>query len=638
MTADELADRLAARGIDVRRHGREYRVPCPVHDDPTPSVDFRDGDTGVIVQCRAGCATGDVVNAWNLTLGDLFHARREGPTEPLEAYAYRDETGALLYEVLRFPDKRFRQRRPDGNGGWIWNLDGVRRVPYRLPEIIAAVEAGKTVCICEGEKDVHALERIGRIATCNPGGAGKWRDEYAQYFKGGGVVIIADRDEPGRAHAQRIAESLAGVTAEVLSVEPATGNDASDHLATLGFADFLPLGSASQNGRKIHDRIIDMGKAFVYAGEPLPLRCGMVAIDGRVTTLAGSRAERKSWLMIALCAGVSDGGEVAGIRCEKGTALYVDAENGEREMARRFVNAGLGPDTFYVADGFGLHLPRDTPVLRELITATKANLCILDSLRRLAPGVREDRSDDMAPVYAELSRLARDTHCALIVLHHRSTKFGAPDTRGSSAIEDQTDLLYVLEGMRGDPQRRMRKRLRCSKNRADVEPPPRWLRFDRIAGFMTVGESEPYEAEGDDEEEATPVAEQLTQAIRELAPEVRKDGAWSPARLAEAVGRARDDWAFKQALGALLESGEWLAEGKTRARVVRPAPDSGGEDFPYGEPPDRPNPLEGLDFPPFAGETDDSNSGDLSGDDLPPETQPPESDDDDSDSGDSESP
>src|SRR5512143_3457336 len=49
-------------------------------------------------------------------------------------YEYRDEHGNLLFQTLRFEPKDFRQRRPDGNGGWIWNLDGVRLVPYRLPE------------------------------------------------------------------------------------------------------------------------------------------------------------------------------------------------------------------------------------------------------------------------------------------------------------------------------------------------------------------------------------------------------------------------------------------------------------------------------------------------------------------------
>ena len=65
----------------------------------------------------------------------------------------------------------FRQRRPDGNGGWIWKVAGIRQVPYRFPRVMAAEE----VLIVEGEKDVHTAEALGYTATCNAGGAGKWR-------------------------------------------------------------------------------------------------------------------------------------------------------------------------------------------------------------------------------------------------------------------------------------------------------------------------------------------------------------------------------------------------------------------------------------------------------------------------------
>lgn len=579
MTADEVASHLEARGIAVSRHGREYRVLCPTHADVSPSVDFRDGEDRVLVTCRAGCPTEPILAIWGLSMRDLFH-EPPGPANVIEEYEYHDERGALLYVVERREGKRFRQRRPDGNGGWIWNLNGTRRVLYRLPQVLAAIAEGKVVCICEGEKDVHALERIGRVATCNPGGAGKWRDEYTQSLAGGRLVVIADRDKPGYAHAEAVAASVKTTARSVMTVEPVEGNDASEHLARHTFLDFVPLRLADRNGSKPHPRIIDMTEALRLAAEPLPERCGMLAIDGFVTIIAGMRSERKSWLAMSLCAAVADGAEVAGINCRRGVALYIDAENGARELARRYQALGVTAGDFYFADGMGIRLPTDISEVRDLIVATKANLCVLDSLRRLAPTAREDRSDDMAPVFAEIARVSRETQCALLVLHHRSTKFGAPDTRGSSAIEDQTDLLYVLESIRDDPERKYRKRLRCSKNRVDLEPPARWLRFERVAGFQTVEETEPYEA---DEDEPT-VSEALIDEIRALAPEVRKDGAWAPHRLAEAVGRQRDDWAFKQALGALLESGEWIAEGKTRSRVVRPADDSGGDDFPFEAP------------------------------------------------------
>jgi hypothetical protein len=128
-------------------------------------------------------------------------------------YDYVDEKGALLFQALRYgPNKTFKQRTPDGNGGWIWSVKGARIVPYRLPELVAAPPEA-TIYIAEGEKDVDNLRARGCIATCNPMGAGKWRTEFAEYFRGRNVVILPDNDETGREHALDVAVNLAPVTA-----------------------------------------------------------------------------------------------------------------------------------------------------------------------------------------------------------------------------------------------------------------------------------------------------------------------------------------------------------------------------------------------------------------------------------------
>src|SRR6266850_1768518 len=51
---------------------------------------------------------------------------------------YNDVDRQLLFQVVRYQPKDFKQRRPDGQGAWIWNLDGVRPVLYRLPELSTA--------------------------------------------------------------------------------------------------------------------------------------------------------------------------------------------------------------------------------------------------------------------------------------------------------------------------------------------------------------------------------------------------------------------------------------------------------------------------------------------------------------------
>ena len=133
-------------------------------------------------------------------------------------YQYRDAAGHLVFEVVRKVPKDFRQRRPDGNGGWIWNLKGIERIPYRLPELLAA-PADALVFIVEGEKDADRLASLGLVATCNAGGAGKWHRSYNQHLQGRAVVILPDNDQAGRDHAADVAKKLAGIAASVRIVE-----------------------------------------------------------------------------------------------------------------------------------------------------------------------------------------------------------------------------------------------------------------------------------------------------------------------------------------------------------------------------------------------------------------------------------
>jgi hypothetical protein len=113
--------------------------------------------------------------------GNGFH---HGAAIIVAVYPYQDEIGDALFEVVRFDPKDFRQRRPDGRGGHVWGIKGVRRVPYRLPELNEALGLERLVFIVEGEKDVLNLERIGVPATCNAMGAGAWHPDLNRFFAG----------------------------------------------------------------------------------------------------------------------------------------------------------------------------------------------------------------------------------------------------------------------------------------------------------------------------------------------------------------------------------------------------------------------------------------------------------------------
>jgi putative DNA primase/helicase len=168
-------DRVLSRLQGVRRAGNGWSALCPAHDDQHNSLSVSEGRGGqVLLHCHAGCGIQAIVRAMGLELRDLFPPKPERKPKPeperkiVAVYPYVDESGKVLFEVVRYEPKAFAQRQPDGNGGWVWNLNGVRRVLYKLPDVLRAVQSGETIFIVEGEKDADALCGLGLVATTNP--------------------------------------------------------------------------------------------------------------------------------------------------------------------------------------------------------------------------------------------------------------------------------------------------------------------------------------------------------------------------------------------------------------------------------------------------------------------------------------
>lgn len=235
MPMPDLIRALSDRGL--RRTGTGWQAKCPSHDDRQASLSVSRGEKGAVLKCHAGCQTADIVRALGLTMASLFDDDGRDNREPgriVAEYDYRDEHGKRLFQVVRLEPKSFRQRRPLGSA-WEWGVEGVRQVPYRLPELIGSGNA--TVYVVEGEKDADALAERGLTATTNAGGAGKWRAEFSQYLRGRNVVILPDNDSAGESHAVKVASSLAGIAASVRTVRlpglPPKG-DVSDWLAAGG--------------------------------------------------------------------------------------------------------------------------------------------------------------------------------------------------------------------------------------------------------------------------------------------------------------------------------------------------------------------------------------------------------------------
>ncbi len=222
----------AVRSRDGKSEGDEIRFRCPHPDrhrngDAKPSARYHPGKG--VWRCDV-CGEG---GGW-VSLAQLLNVSppRRG-SRIVATYPYTDENGNLLFEVVRKEPKDFRQRRPDGVGGWIWSLKDVRRVLFRLPEIVEAVDAGRWIYLVEGEKDADNLARLGLDVTTSPGGAGNWQAAYSETLRGARVAILPDNDEPGRRHVDSVAAALATGTAEVRVVElPGLppGGDVSDWL------------------------------------------------------------------------------------------------------------------------------------------------------------------------------------------------------------------------------------------------------------------------------------------------------------------------------------------------------------------------------------------------------------------------
>jgi putative DNA primase/helicase len=228
-------------GASKRSHTASY--PCPIckgHEGMPRGQGMRcHGYTlGNVAYCardqkNTGSAPydSDTKLSSHILTGDCLCGEEHAPAESrpgvkaktkvVATYDYRLPDESLLFQVQRKQPKGFVQRRPDPDkkGDWLYKLDGVTRIPYRLPELVKA-DHSEPVYIVEGEKDADRLAKFGLIASCNPGGTGMgWRDSYSQYFKGRHVVIIGDNDQAGRDHAEKVAKALSGIAASVKVLE-----------------------------------------------------------------------------------------------------------------------------------------------------------------------------------------------------------------------------------------------------------------------------------------------------------------------------------------------------------------------------------------------------------------------------------
>jgi 5S rRNA maturation endonuclease (ribonuclease M5) len=237
IASNPLPDYLRGRGFSLFPAGPNFVTNvCPVEEHRKFHRCVTIDTAKNVFHCNDHKVGGSLID-WvaleeNITAAEAMRkldGGRNGASTPewkiSRTYDYTDASGNLLYQVCRLVPKDFRQRRPDGSGGWVWNMQGVERVLYHLPEVLKT----NTVCVTEGEKDADNLCKLGFTATCNSGGAKKWRDEYSEVLRGKDVLIFGDDDEEGRKHVEQVTGSLQG-KAKSITETKFGAHDISDYI------------------------------------------------------------------------------------------------------------------------------------------------------------------------------------------------------------------------------------------------------------------------------------------------------------------------------------------------------------------------------------------------------------------------
>jgi hypothetical protein len=373
--------------------------------------------------------------------------RLEGRRRIVKTYDYPDERGKLQFQTVRYEPKDFRQRRPDGEGGWIWDLQGVRLTLYRLPDLLAA-DRGELTLVAAGEKDADTGHDLGFPSTTNPLGEGKWRPVYAEPLRGRPVAIIAHRDGPGRKHADDVARSLHGKAASVKVMElqavPEGGGDLTDWANAGGTGEELRRLIAEEPEwsppEERDDGRVLLGRAIRDGLEPPVAIVEDVILEAKAHAIYSAGGLGKTFLMLWIILQVLTRGA---------PVLLYDKENGHRTMARRLEQLGADPERvdallYYYPDA---SLPTTTEGLEAFeakLDRIKPALACFDSwISYLASnGLDENSSNDIAAFAAHYIHPARSRGVATLLIDH--VPHDGKHARGSTRKRDELDVVWSL--------------------------------------------------------------------------------------------------------------------------------------------------------------------------------------------------
>ena len=463
-----------ARGLGGRPQGNGWVARCPAHDDKTPSLSIADGESGtLLVHCLAGCSQAAVIEA--LRSRNLWDSAGSRPDLPpgvaaqvteggrtftfARLWTYRSASGDVLGYVARYENpaagKTIRPYFVESAGTWTMRSAGTPRPLYGLDRLATHPEL--EVVVTEGEKAADAAGRLlpDFVAVSWPGGAKAVKRADWSPLAGRTVAIWSDNDEPGRLAGAEVVEALAGLGCSVawVNVEALglpTGGDAADlpdlpdgELPRIAPPTAMCLDNAIRNEpderlcwslRELLERPVELPPPVVPK----------IAWPGRVTVLAAREKAGKSTLAGAAAAKVTRGERFLGLATTPGVVLWATEEH-TQDVARRLSGFGADPDKLYVMvwrhDALA-EIRADAQRLRPI-------LVVIDTLAAVAEAVAPESgsSSQWAKVMRPLVRIARDTDCALVILHHATKADGSyRDSTEIGAAADVLQEMAITEG------------------------------------------------------------------------------------------------------------------------------------------------------------------------------------------------
>jgi len=405
-TINAAVDLLVGALTVTHQRGDEFDARCPAHHDRSASLTFAPGKHGgAVLHCHAGCTPEAVLQAVGLSFTDIS-------PEPhlVEVYEYRSESGELLWKTERWEPKTFRQRGLPAPA---------ERVLYHSEWLPNARAEDRTVYLVEGEKDANNLARAGHVALCGVNGAGSWLEHYADQLVGLDVIVIADNDDPGKAHARQVAKSLDGKAERVSLMLPSFGKDISDQLdAGYDLTTLVPLSLEPELGIHRLDTIREREVSWLWPGY-LPA--------GKLCMIDGDPGDGKSVMTCDLAARFSSGARLPdGQRPAHPTdVVMISAEDDPEDTIKprlrvaganprriHLITSGIVPDTPF-------SLTRDLPALEKFVTDHHVGLIIIDPLMAFIPeSVDAYRDADVRRALFPLTQMAARTACTVLVVRH----------------------------------------------------------------------------------------------------------------------------------------------------------------------------------------------------------------------------